>query len=931
MRVHTFILLCCFGVCRSVAQSPVGKLPMDSCLRVGKLENGLTYYIRHNEKPKGQADFLIVQKVGSMQEEETQQGLAHFLEHMCFQGTRHYPGRSMTSYLEGLGVKLGINLNAYTSFDETVFNISNVPVRRKSVVDSCLLILHDWACDLSLSTKAIDDERKVIHEEWRTRQNVTMRMLQEVMPVVFPDSKYAQRLPIGLMEVVDNFPYKLLYDYYRKWYRPDLQGIIVVGDVEVDMVEKEITRLFGDIPLIPDAAPRLFEQIADNEQPIVATVSDREQPITVIQLIQKYHPLSTEQKATTEYYRDTYCKTLITNMFNMRMSEMIQKSDAPFLQASISNGDFLIAKSIKALTAVVVCREDKEIVGFEALAQEMERVRRFGFTEAEFQHAAVSYRTMIENAYKERHNTRNSTFSSEYVRCFLDGEPSPGISYEYPLMCRLTKEVSLDDVNRIASTLFGKQNRVVIANYPSKENRSYPDSTALAEYLHKVEAESLMPYGEVKDVRPLIARKLSGGKVVKSEEGVYGSTLYTLSNGAKVVIKHTDLKDNEILFAAFSPGGKSLLPADEPENTVMLDEVATIGGYGDFDRLALTKKLSGQKAVCGFFVGDYWETGGGSCSKADFKTMLRLLYLSFTSPRRDDGAFLAFKERTRETLTATASQSTAIYADSIGRALYTGTPPLRRARPEHLAQMDYGRILQLRRERVADASDFTFLFVGNVRTEDIPLIEKYIGSLPSLHRKEKCGVLWHPLRKGNYCTDFGLQMETPKSTVSLFLHGRTKDNFRNRLILQMLVQSLNTLYQQTLREKEGGTYDVKVNGSFRDMFHDEVLVSINFDTSNDRRHQLRDKALELLRRFAVDGPTEENLAQIRQFMLKSHNDATSSNAYWLNLLLKCYQYDTDTHRNYEKLVNDISPKEIATFARRILKQDNLVEVTMHGL
>ena len=473
------------GMASAFAQQ-MPPVPVDPNVRIGKLENGLTYYIRHNALPEKQADFYIAQKVGSILEEDNQRGLAHFLEHMCFNGTTNYPGNLLREYLETIGVKFGANLNAYTSIDETVYNISNVPVARETVVDSCLLILHDWANDLTLDNEEIDKERKVIHEEWRTRTGAMMRMYEKVFPIIYKDSKYAYRLPIGTMEVVDNFPYQALKDYYEKWYRPDQQGIIVVGDIDVDKVEEKIKKMFSPIEMPENAAERVYYPVADNDEPIIALAKDKEQQVPIIYLFHKHDVVPNDQKNNMGYLAMNYMFSMIGNMLNARLDELTQKPQPPFIQAFAEDGNYLVAKTKGAFIGVAVAKEDGILTSTEALMTEIERVRQFGFTASEYARAKADYLRALESAYNEKDKMRNSQYVQEYVRNFIDNEPIPGIENEYAIMNQIVPSIPVEAINQVVKQIIGEKNMVLSVFCPDKEGMKYPTDAELKGVIDKV-------------------------------------------------------------------------------------------------------------------------------------------------------------------------------------------------------------------------------------------------------------------------------------------------------------------------------------------------------------------------------------------------------------------------------------------------------------
>lgn len=911
------------------AQQQMPPIPTDPNVRIGKLDNGMTYYIRHNELPENRADFYIAQKVGSILEDDHQRGLAHFLEHMCFNGTKNFPGKALTQYLESIGVKFGENLNAYTSIDETVYNISNVPVMRDGVIDSCLLILHDWADDLTLDPKEIDSERGVIHEEWRTSMGAMMRMLERMMPTMYPDSKYAYRLPIGTMEVVDNFPYQALRDYYEKWYRPDQQGIVVVGDIDVDKVEAKIKSMFSPIKMPENAATREYYPVSDNKEPLIAIDKDKEQTVPVIYLFYKHDATTHDQKKNMDYLVVNYMKSMIENMLNARLNELIQSANPPFIQAEVSDGDFLFAKTKEAFTGVAVSKEDGIDTALASLLREIERVHKYGFTASEYARAKADYLRMLESDYNERNKTKNEAYVDEYVRHFIDNEPIPGIDNEYAIMNQIVPNIPVEAVNSMIPALVTDSNMVVSIFCPEKESMKYPTKEEILSVINKVKAENITAYEDKVSDEPLIAEKPQGGKIVKTEEGPFGSTVLTLSNGVRVILKDTDFKADEIKMRAFSPGGSSLFPNDEIININVLNAVAGIGGLGNFSNVDLEKVLAGKKASVSASVSGNTEGLSGSCSPKDFETMMQLVYLSFTAPRVDNDAFMSYKNRLKASLANQEANPMVAMQDTLKKALYMGHPRAISLKADMVDKIDYAKIMDMYKDRFKDASDFTFIFVGNINQEEVkPMIETYLGGLPAINRKETFRDNKMDMRQGEYKNIFSKQLETPKATVIIMTNGKCDFTLKNQIMMSMLSQILDIVYTENVREKEGGTYGVGTYGSISKYPKEDAFLQIYFDTDPAKRAKMTDIVLNELNQFAQEGPSAENLNKVKEFMLKKHKENVKENGYWVNMLDDYFWDKADMNTGYDEIVNSITAKDLKEFTKALLDQNNRVEVSM---
>ena len=929
-RLFTALLIVGSAVMASAQQQPqMPPIPTDPNVRIGKLANGLTYYIRHNELPENRADFYIAQKVGSILEEENQRGLAHFLEHMCFNGTTHFPGKGIINWLETIGVRFGENLNAYTSIDETVYNINNVPVMRDGIVDSCLLILHDWANDLTLDPKEIDNERGVIHEEWRTGQGAMMRMYEQALPKAFEGSKYGHRLPIGTIEVIDNFPYQALRDYYEKWYRPDQQGIIVVGDIDVDKVEAKIKELFSPIEMPANAAERVYEQVPDNKEPIVTIAKDKEQPVTMIYLWHKHPATPNEAKGNMGYLVQNYLFTMIESMLNARLEELRQSAEPPFIDAGSGNNDFLLAKTVEAFVGIAISKDDGIPTALAAIAREIERARKFGFTASEYARAKADYLRMLESAYNEREKMKNNQYVQEYVRHFIDNEPIPGIEMEYTVMNQLAPNIPIEAINSILPQLIKDENIVINIFGPDKEGMVYPTEAEILDILNKTKAEEITAYVDKVSDEPLMKETPKAGKIVKTEEGPYGSTALTLSNGVRVVLKSTDFKADEIRMRAFSPGGTSVFGTKEAIQLKMLNSVAGLGGLGNFSNVDLEKVLAGKKATIGATISGLSEGLNGSCSPKDLETLLQLVYLSFTAPRMDDAAFQSFKQRTKASLENQEADPMTALTDTLQKEMYGNHPLAGRVKAEMIDQIDYNRIMEMYKDRFKEAGDFTFLFVGNINLEEAkPLIETYLGGLPTINRKENYQDVKMDIRKGAHKNLFEKQMETPKATVLNIISGNCEYNLKNDLLMTMLSQTMSMVYLETVREKEGASYGVSAFGQLSRGVKDEAIFQIYFDTDPAKREKMEQIVMSELQKVAQEGPRPEHLAKVKEFLLKKHIENAKENGYWLGQLNNYYWYNTDMNTDYEKLVNELSVEDVKKFTKALLDQGNIIEITM---
>ena len=908
-------------------------VPVDTAVRVGKLPNGLTYYIRHNDLPKERANFYIAQRVGSILEEENQRGLAHFLEHMAFAGTKNFPDGKLTGYLEQNGIKFGANLNAYTSVDETVYNITDVPTVKPGLVDSCLLILHDWSGFILLEDDAIDRERKVIHEEWRTRSNATLRMYDSLLPKLYPNgNRYASRMPIGLMEVVDNFPYEVLRNYYRKWYRPDLQAIVVVGDIDVDSVEARIKTMWQDIPRHKRAAERKYFPVEDNAEPIAAIATDPEATSSSLAVFYKHDKLTPERMKTTEALDNDYIQSTFSIMLNARLAELTQQADPPYLYAGFGDDDYFLAKTKGAYQLYVAFRDDAWQRTLDAGIGELKRAREYGFTAPEYQRAQAKLASYFENKYNERNKVKNDTYVQECLDNFLENEPLASAEYLYHYYLKRAPEITLDSINDIFRTMFPDHNIALMMMAPSKDSLNFPTEKEFVSAYRKAYEAPVTPYEEKLDEGGFLDREPQAGTVVSEQtDPVFGTTVWTLSNGARVVFKPTDFKSDEILFEAISLGGTSAYGDGDSLYMNFPTGTALVGGLGKFRPTDLQKKLAGKRISYQPYIGSTSEGVSGSCSPKDFSELMQLTHLLFTEPREDTVLFSAWKNQTRTVLANQEANPSITMQDTLNRAIYGNNPRYRRLTPQRLDGYSYDRILELYRQRFANAADFTFIFVGNVDPQSIrPDIERYIASLPGSAQKETARHIEF-IVPGNRESRFDKEVSTPKATVVVTISGDERYSLKDQLEMTFLKQIMDIVYVETIRAEEGGTYGVSTQASLLREPYNRYAFTISFDTSNEKSEALADRALAELKKVGDEGPTAAAFDKVKEFLQKSYAQSIKENGYWLGQLTSFYRYGTDSHTEYLKTLNAITPEDIARLAKKISDSPNRVEVVMNGI
>lgn len=907
-------------------------IPIDSKVRIGHLDNGLTYYIRHNEEPKGQANFYIAQKVGSILEEEQQRGLAHFLEHMCFNGTEHFPGNGVIKYCESIGVKFGADLNAYTSIDETVYNIDNVPVEKvPSSIDSCLWILHDWADGLLLTADDIDHERGVIHEEWRSRNSASSRMYDKILPEIYPNNRYGQRMPIGTMEVVDNFPYQVLRDYYEKWYRPDQQGIVVVGDIDVDQVEAKIKAIFGTIAKPVNPAERYYIQVEDNKEPIVSIAKDKEQPYAISYIFCKHDVYPDSLKGDMAYYIYQFVNGAASIMMEQRLEELAQLPEPPFIQGNIYDDTYFFSKTKGAFCGITVTNENEVMKGATTIYREMLRAVRNGFTESEYERARAEILTQLESAYNERDKVKSQRYCKEYVRHFIDNEPIPGAENEYMLAQQLLPNIPVDVVNQYIRELISDSNLVITCMLPDKEGVVYPTEKEFVDAFTKVAAENIAPYEDKVSNEPLVSEMLAAGKVTKKESDKFGYTKLTLSNGATVYYKTTDFKADQIMLNAFSWGGTSIYEESDALSLKVADDIVGLGGLGNFSQTDLNKALSGKKAHVSVSINTYSETLSGSTTPKDLETMMQLVYLNFTAQRADNDAFASWKTKQKAILANAASNPMTALRDTIREEFYRNLPRLKSLKENEIDQVDYSKVMRLIQERFANAADFSFIFTGNIdEATFIPMVEQYIASLPANNMKEVYRDFGGGIVDGCRENIFTREMETPAATILMTYKGKAKYDLKTQLVNSIAEQVLDIIMTEEIREKEGGTYGVSVSTSVNDIPTPTVVMEVFYQTDPEKYEYLNKRIDEIIAQFAKEGPSAANMAKVKEYMIKKHKENLRENGYFSKTMVEYLTSNLDVCTDYEKVLNSITAKDVKASVANLVKQKNHIKIVMVG-
>lgn len=901
-------------------------LPLDPAVRTGQLPNGMTYYIRHNETPKGQADFYIAQKVGSILEEDNQRGLAHFLEHMCFNGTENFPGNNLITWLESVGVKFGQNLNAYTSIDETVYNISNVPTAREAVVDSCLLILHDWADGLLLDPKEIDKERGVIHEEWRSRNVGQQRILEQVLPKLYPGSKYGYRLPIGTMEVVDNFPPQALRDYYEAWYRPDNQGIIVVGDIDPDVIENKIKEVFSPIKMPENPKNRVYESVPDTPGTIYAIGADPEQQYSVFEIYFKSEVMPRNMRNTMIYMVQDYVTDMIAAMLNARYNEMASNPDCEFAGASASYGNYLVASTEDALSIGGVAKGDDVMPAFKSVYRELLRAVRGGFTMSEYDRARSEYLSRLEKAYNNREHTETENYSREIVRTFVDNVPMPGIETEYQLMNAVAGQIPVDAVNQALKELVTDDNRAVLMMLPEKTGVLIPTEEQLAAAIGEVNGENIEAFVDEVKAEPLIPQLPAPGKIVKEEAlPQWGATKLTLSNGATVVVKVTDFKADEITFDAQALGGTSVFPDTYAASLIAFPMMAEQSGLGDYTYKDMQKYLQGKQVVVQPQFDAYVRDVAGTTTPKDLPTAMELLYMTFTNFNITPDEFLASQKQYEGILKNQETNPQFIFQRDLNKTLYDN--PRRQAiTSQVIADAKLDQTLEIARTMTANAADYTFFFVGSIDMATFrPLVEQYIASLPADAKKVTKAPKYLEslcIKPGEKEITFTTEMQQPQTYVAVLDYGEMTYTQKDRAAALVAGQILTNRLLNKVREEMGAVYSIWASGNMqRVAYKDNTVIQSVFPMKPEKRAEVL-KVIADEFKGMESNITADELAKVVEFSVKNVNEALTQNDAWLGAMAGEALNGVDTFHGAEEMYKAMTVADIQNFMKKLNAQGN---------
>ncbi len=916
-------------------QPQMHELPLNPKVKSGVLPNGLHYYVLHNEEPKERANFYIAQKVGSTLETQEQLGLAHFLEHMAFNGTTNYPGKNMLNYLQNKGIRFGADINAYTGFDETVYNINNVPSTDKALMDSVLLCLRDWSCGILLEESEIDAERGVIQEEWRQRNDAQFRMMETILPKLFQDYQY-QQMPIGKMEVVRNFPPKVIRDYYHKWYRPDQQGIVVVGDFDADEMEKKVIEMFSTIPMPENAAPRTYPAVSDNEKPIYAYFEDPELKNIMVTIAFKSDKMPFEMRNTQEYYvQNNLILNVFSKMINNRLADEARKADCPFGYAGVYFGKYMVASTKDAFDITIIPKTDVEAAVRSAMSI-VAQACKTGFLPSELTRAKDELLATYEKAYNERDKTNSNLMAKSIIRHFIDNEPEPGIELEYQLAQGVLNGVPVDMYNMIGAQLLTDNNQVMVVSRPAVAGQKPLDENVMTGILSETIKAQYEPYVDEVITDPLIPQLPAPGKITgTSQNADFGTTEFTLSNGTKVVVKTTDFAQDQILFSAQRQGGLPTYEKSQADNLNFVRYAYEASKMGNFKRSTLEKYLAGKKVALQFGVGNGTDYFSGATTVKDLPTFMEMVYASFALLSPDAEEWKGIKSQIEMSLVNADKDPQTIFFKRNTKNQYGNNPLTNSADLASLNASDYDQMLQIIKNATANAADYTFVFTGNVDVETLkPLLEKYIASLPSKAKTTRKAVSNIDVVIGNKVNDiFTTPMTTPATFVFDTFSGKNLPyNIGNEVRMTMASDILDMVYIKTLREELGGTYGAMVSGAINPNTGQWEMIYF-FQTNKELQDVMIKRAYDEWIGLLKNGANEEDFSRVKEAMLKQYDINVRNNQYWLNWI-GLYNRGFNMYTGRKAAIEKVTLKDLNDFMKKQLlpqAEKNRIQTVMEGV
>ncbi len=922
-----YLLLIIATVAFFSCKAPIKEVETCPDTIVGKLENGMTYYIRANKEPEKRASFYIIQNVGAVLETDEQNGLAHFLEHMAFNGTKHFPEKGIIKSLEKHGIKFGANINAYTAQEETVYNVSSVPTDKDGLLDSCLLILHDWSHYLTLNEKEIDAERGVISEEWRTRRNSSFRLNAITTPVIFKGSIYAERDVIGDYDLINNFEYDTLRDFYHKWYRPDLQAIAVVGDFDAEEMEKKVIERFSSIPKPVNPAEREEFFIPDHKEDYFVVATDKEATQNVVQVLSVL-PKSDIEKNSVEYFRSNIVMSFFNSMISARISEIMNQRTPPFLAAGINISGFV--RNHDSYSYYAVANEADETTALKAILTEQVRIERHGFQDSELERVKEQMLAGLETNYKQRDKISNDTYISSIKSNFLYQTPLVDQESYYEFVKAVVPRITVEEVNEAFKKWNTKENiSIVITGQDDVQHLTKEEIDGIYNVVYS--SGDILPFEDELVGKDLLnAKKLKGSKI-KTEKhlDLFDATEFELENKIKVVYKKADYEKDQVLLYAYSEGGTSLYDVKDLPNAENTSVFASTYGLGEYSNIDIRKIISGKVASSSVTMGHTSESVSGSSTPADIETMFQLMYMRFVQPRVDEDIFIKTKEQNYDIIKKNKDNPNVIMQDSIDLILSNYHPRKLRFTKEYLDQVDMDKMHKIYKERFANAADFTFFIVGNVEKEDlVPMIEKYIGSLPTNSEFEEWRDNGVRGPKGYTKKRIGIKFETPKSFVVNAFSKNMEYVLEDTYLNSVLADILDLRYTENIREKEGGTYGVSVNSSSSKEPEPLYSLTMTFDCEPSKAEYLSTLIYAEIKKIMKEGVSEEEINKVVSNYLKNREQSKKHNSYWLSIISTYYIHDINNNDpdNFENILNAITPEKIKDYTNRMFTGNDHIDV-----
>ena len=930
MKRFFILITAIFAVSVAVSAQGPNPLPNDPAVKVGKLENGLTYYIRHNDKPAQRAEFYLATNVGAFQETDAQDGLAHFLEHMCFNGTKNFPGKALLEYLQSIGAEFGRNINASTGFEETQYMLNNIPIVREGIIDSCLLILHDYSHFVTCDPEEIDAERGVILEERRTRRDANWRMFEQALPYYYGDTPYAKRTLIGGEEQLKTFEYRHLTDFYHTWYHPDMQAVIVVGDIDVDAIEQKIKDTFGDIPAPKTPTTKKMYQLPENKEPIIGILTDPEAKGSSISVMWKGEPLPEQFNNTDMAYMLSLAKAYIGIIMQERFGDITSQPDAPYLSGSFGIGN--LCETCDVAMGDVSFKNGDAQTAFEAFMLEIEKMKRYGFTEAEVSRAKDMIISSIERSVNSAETRQNSDFVPELLKNFYDNESYLEPKFELQLAQAITSQLNNAILNQLASQVITDENMIILFNGPEKEGLEKPDEAALRAILNKVKTADIQANKEESIDEPLLDEsKLKGSKIKKESRGIYDTYEWTLANGMKVIVLPTEYEKDEIRIDIFKEGGKNLIKTEDlasfDDNIWGLYLQNT--GISKFPKTTVKKMIAGKNISVSPFIGTRSHGVKAFSTPKDLETALQSIYLYYADPRFDENEFQTGIQQIKAILPNIEKQPGFKFQNEITKTLYGSserTPELNQALID-AASLE--TIESNYRELFKDASGTTAIIVGHVDIETLkPMVQKYLGSIAKGKKSKAIKDITPGIVKGNVINHWKQVMETPKTTVVQLYTAYCPVSEKTQATLDVAKYILDMIYVRTMREEVGGTYGASVAMETGKEPEDMVLLQVYFDTNPDTADQLRSLAIEGMNQLATDGPTEEEMNKAIGNLKKNIPEDRIRNNYWMSNIKNFHKYGTDHDAEYEKALLSVTSEDVKTLLQSVIAQKNFIEIMM---